>query len=118
MTSDVSPQIKTQTLTLELQDPTLPPVFYAQLTTLRDSIIVNVGPGPPIASLPFAIAQDFACAMPVSDSSLHAVYFQLRLRLTLSLSHSRSLASIRSSCSYFSLTLSTIYFPHTEHETV
>ena len=66
MSTEVTPQIKTQTLTLELQDPTLPPVFYAQLTTLRDSILVNVGAGPPVAALPFSIAQDFSCAMPVS----------------------------------------------------
>ena len=62
-----SPHISTQTLTLELSDPALP-IFYAQLTLLRDSILLNVGSQP----LPFGIAQDFSCAMKVnvSDASI------------------------------------------------
>lgn len=66
MKMETQPQITTRTLTLELDDPALPPVFLAQLTLLRDSLLINVGAGPPVAAPPFNIAQDFACGMPVS----------------------------------------------------
>lgn len=55
------PQITTRTLVLELDDPALP-IFFAQLTSLRDSLLINLGSNP----LPFNISQDLACAMPVS----------------------------------------------------
>ncbi|ORY89828.1 hypothetical protein BCR35DRAFT_329175 [Leucosporidium creatinivorum] len=53
------PQIVTRTLTLELDDPALP-IFFAQLTSLRDSLLINLGSNP----LPFSIANDLSCAMP------------------------------------------------------
>jgi hypothetical protein len=60
MSPTAQPQLRTRTLTLELADPALP-VFYAQLTQLRDSLLISVGAAP----LPFGISQDFSCGMNV-----------------------------------------------------